>query len=337
MLFGKTKVQKALAEALRDGDFGRDTVRDLSIDSPKDARALADTLRAARTFDPSQCAKALDALCPLMQTVSDEATAEAVYKEAMPQLEAICRTLMDKSRGEDESLSFLSPELWTVKIMAMYGYDAAAPIAAELIRRRHQPDMYGWTIALGAIQDESPAAQEICDALDGDLPDGFCLVSLLDMANKHAIAGSLERHPFDSDAGYARLESWLRDRDEANFSYAHSATAALPFIDAEARQRLFGLAMDHPDTGVQMEAAWASAKLGSDAGAAMLARFCENVHTAATAVQYLDELGRFDAAPPCVHEPDFVALAQMSQWLQHPNEFGRVPDNLELLDTRELH
>ncbi len=45
--------------------------------------------------------------------------------------------------------------------------------------------------------------------------------------------------------------------------------------------QLLALAMDHLDTGVQIEAAWAAAKLGRDAGLKMLARYCRDVNHSA--------------------------------------------------------
>src|SRR5262249_53328145 len=34
--------------------------------------------------------------------------------------------------------------------------------------------------------------------------------------------------------------------------------------------------------------------------------------------------------------PSFMAKAQFAQWLAHPNELGRLPDELEIIDHREL-
>ena len=64
--------------------------------------------------------------------------------------------------------------------------------------------------------------------------------------------------------------------------------------------------------------------------------FCLDVHTAVKACRYLDELGREDAIPPEALEPDFRAMAEFSQWLAHPNELGRPPNELEIVDRREL-
>src|SRR5690606_38201289 len=129
---------------------------------------------------------------------------------------------------------------------------------------------------------------------------------------------------------------WLRDTDPEYFSYAHSATAALPFIGNPPRDELLQLAMDHPDLGVSLEAAWASAKVGMERGIRQLSRYARNINSAATAIQLLTELGREDAIPPEALDADFQAMAEMVQWLSHPNEFGEPPAKIALYDTREI-
>jgi hypothetical protein len=39
---------------------------------------------------------------------------------------------------------------------------------------------------------------------------------------------------------------------------------------------------------------------------------------------------------PPEDNPDFWALSTMATWLSHPNEFGGVPDELEVYDTQVL-
>ena len=51
---------------------------------------------------------------------------------------------------------------------------------------------------------------------------------------------------------------------------------------------------------------------------------------------YLKELKRMDAIPDEANDPDFLAMAEMCDWLAHPQEFGQPPDEIELYDTREM-
>ena len=65
-----------------------------------------------------------------------------------------------------------------------------------------------------------------------------------------------------------------------------------------------------------------------------LARFCLDVNRSEKARNYLAELGREDAIPAEALDPDFRAKAEFSQWLAHPNELGRAPDDLEIIEKR---
>src|SRR5262249_35760377 len=38
-----------------------------------------------------------------------------------------------------------------------------------------------------------------------------------------------------------------------------------------------------------------------------------------------------------MQDPNFVAGVEMNSWLAHPREYGRIPDSLELIDTRQLY
>jgi hypothetical protein len=133
------------------------------------------------------------------------------------------------------------------------------------------------------------------------------------------------------------LENWLTDPNPDDFSYAASAAVGLPFISTPRRNRLLALALDHSDPKVQLEAAWASAHLGSAAGIKYLRRLCLDPGTSATACSYLRELGREKSIPAAAMEPNFLAMSDMCTWLAHPNEYGRPPDEIELLDTREIY
>jgi hypothetical protein len=86
-----------------------------------------------------------------------------------------------------------------------------------------------------------------------------------------------------------------------------------------------------------MEGAWASAKLGSSAGVQFLARMCTDPARGKQAAQYLRELGVEEAIPAQALEPAFQAQLELTAWLAHPEEFGRPPDEIALLDTRELY
>ena len=114
-----------------------------------------------------------------------------------------------------------------------------------------------------------------------------------------------------------------------------STLEALPFLTEP--DDLLALACDHRDAGVRPEGAWAAAKLDREAGWKRLRGFAADPRFSATAVAYLEELGRPDLVPDLARDPDFVARSEMARWLAHPQEFGRPPDGLRLYDSRVLH
>ncbi len=222
------------------------------------------------------------------------------------------------------------------KIFALYAYGPGTQRIATAVRR--YPDEGMWEVVFGLFGEENhPHGPALVDELRDPLPDGFTGVVLLDLANTLARQERLPAHPFDTRDGHNHLESWLADSDPERSSYAHSAAAALPFIDTKARNALAALAMDHTDPGVQMEAAWASAYRGGTAGLTFLARMCEDPRYSLSARRYLDELGKGDRVPAKALEPGFDAMAQMCRWLAHPSEYGTPPTDITVYDTRELH
>jgi hypothetical protein len=222
------------------------------------------------------------------------------------------------------------------KIFALYSYEPGVSRIAATVRRH--PDGRLWEVIFGLFGEENhPHGPALVEQLRDPLPDDFAGITFLDLANALARQNKLKQHPFDTRAGRLRLERWLTDSDPHHFSYAHSAAAALPFIEAKARTALAALAMDHPEVRVQMEAAWASAYRGGTAGLTFLARMCEDPRNSLAARRYLDELGKSDRVPAKALEPNFEAMAQTCNWLAHPQEFGAPPTDITLYDTRELN
>jgi hypothetical protein len=76
--------------------------------------------------------------------------------------------------------------------------------------------------------------------------------------------------------------------------------------------------------------------MGRDVGIESLSRFCLNVDWSMKARGYLVELEREDVIPAGALDLDFQAKAEFSRWLAHPNELGQPPDELEIVDHREL-
>ncbi len=288
-----------------------------------DVQPLIDTVIYGETATP------LQTLAILFQNESSDDATRLLRDRGMTELVRLFDAAIAVPKCPAEAI------MCVCKMFAVYVSNPGLERVVTAVRRF--PDEYMWEIVFGVYADEGhPLTTALIDKLRDPLPTEFAAVAYLDLVNDAAREKRIDAHPFDTEEGHNRLEAWLVDSALGDFSYAHSAAAALPFIESKARNSLAALAMDHPDTGVQIEAAWASAYRGSTAGVTYLARVCEDPHHSIRAQRYLEELGHADRVPPSALEPDFQALAQMCQWLSHPNEFGGPPTDVTLYDTREL-
>lgn len=336
-MFGKSQLTKALEKWSQAGGDLDDLLPaggNLPVKSKAEAEALCAALDAvaaqSQGVNRDIISSPLHTLAAFFQQVENQKTFEILKQHGLPRLRSWVRAFLTGQGIEVDDVMFI------LKILAMYHQPEDVPLIAAAARKPVYPDGYMWSVILGQFIAEHPLAMEMIEALRDPLPSGFILVAYLDMANSLALAGKLQKHPFDTPDGQQQLETWLRDTNEDHFSYTRSATSALPFVTVTARTKLLETALAHPDASVRMEAAWAQAKSGDEAGLIRLAELCLDPCFSFTAQQYFEELGRADQIPVQAQEPNFRAVAELANWLAHPMEFGRPPDVIKLFDTREL-
>lgn len=287
---------------------------------------------AAPTPEPaSEPVTPLSVLASLFQRVQSEEACAVLEATGVKRLiEIYDRRLPQPDRHRDDLL-------FVLKVLTLYRVQAGVERIAAAVARGLWPQDGLWEVIFRQFDAEHPHRQYLCDALREPLPTGFCAVAYLDFCNGLAIQGALEdAHPFDTEQGKAMLEVWLADNEADRHSFAHSATAALPFIGRPERDQLLSLALDHASQSVQLEAAWASAMVGSAGGVKLLRRHCLDPRISAIARAYLRELGHEEAVPAEALEPRFLAEAEACAWLSHPQEYGRPPQEVRLLDDRTL-
>lgn len=276
-------------------------------------------------------ATALYMLASLFQRVENPEAHELLASRGLPLLREAYERRLGASTRHREDLMFL------LKVFAMYPNQGGFELILSAAQRGMWAEDTLWQTVFALFDHEHPYAIELVESLQEPLPHGFIAVALLDCANGLALRGKSFRHPFESEAGRSLLEEYLTGSDSRWYSYAHSATAALPFLAPEARGRLMALALDHSSTRVQLEAAWASTKLGSKSGLKLLKRSCLDPRRAGVARAYLDELGLEAEIPEGAWEPDLLAQAELCLWLSHPHEFGEAPTEIEIVDTRRIN
>lgn len=324
-------VRKALSKS-PPGDLGEVLEpwdnRDLSMGDANDLCELLREIEIGRLLDTTHgdTSTPLYSLVMLFQAEKEEGVGEYLAEHGLPEL----ARLFDLGMAGDPPAH---PFVMMAKMFAGFQYEPGVERVAKVARRF--PEEYFLSVAFNMFSEEDhPHGPALLSHLRDPLPEAFAAVLTLDLANALARQKRIDCHPFDTPEGHSRLEEWLKSPEEE--SYAHSATAALPFISETAAKPLLALAMDHDSMNVQMEGAWASAYRGGTAGITMLARLCEDPAHSLMAQQYLTELGHEDRIPESAKDPDFQACAGMCQWLAHPSEFGAPPSNIEQYDCREL-
>jgi hypothetical protein len=247
---------------------------------------LAEQADVHRLIDPHANGKYTTPLYHLVMTFqaeADEAAREYLRDHGLPELLRLCDLALAEPDPPGHPLAMIA------KMFARYSYAPGVERVAAIARRF--PDEYMLSVSFNVFGDpRHPHGPALVESLSDPLPTGFAAVLTLDLANALCRQERLEAHPFDTPAGHRLLESWLCDPDPDHASYAHSSAACLPFLGDGVRGGLTALAMDHPSTGVQMEAAWASAYRGGEAGLKFLARLCCDPRTGRTAREYLEEL-----------------------------------------------
>lgn len=318
--------RKSLSEYLPQGDAGL-------VTTASEAKLVCSAIDKARSIvgDSEDWAAGHDlhAAIALLQQVGSAEAQEAFTQHGLPRLRMIVRERIANPKQQHA--------LFALKIIGYYGQADDVELFSAAVRAPIDPASFWWQPAFYGFTADNPCTPAFIASLADPLPPGFIRVVFLDKCNELAAAAHLQVHPFASSDGIRTLEDWLTSGKEDEFSYAVSACAALPFIPSPSRERLIELASAHPSAHVRMEAAWSRAKLGMESGAQALIDFARDARYSSRATAYMKEVGLEARIPEEATRPDFVALAGMCDWLAHPNEMGRPPDRITLVDSRELY
>ncbi|RKZ50723.1 MAG: hypothetical protein DRR16_27495 [Candidatus Parabeggiatoa sp. nov. 3] len=242
-----TKLGQVLAQWEKNGgDLANelDGLGNYSIEQHKDAKAICRTLVHPRMSEPKGkdiITSPLYAIVALFQDITSREAFEELCTNGLPHLRRFLEQGLEHASHDNDDLLFI------LKTLAMYGQKEDIDLIIKAARKPLMPDDYGWWSAIfKQVDHEHVGHQSLCDGLREPLPKGFIAMIYLDFANSLAINGHLDKHPFDSEQGYARLEHWLTDPFCLK-TYAHNATAALPFIQEHKRQRFLQIVAEHLD------------------------------------------------------------------------------------------
>ncbi len=325
----------ALARGLSNSTDLKEKLNALSNDtltSETDARVLSRALGELTTrLISDEDSSLLRTLLGFFQGVDSREAYDVLRTEGVPHLLIVFDAKLDRISAEGDNAEAL---LFLLKIVSLYRHEGVVERVETAARRPLKPGSYLWSVLFETLDETHPYRIAVLNRLREPLPPGFIGVSYLDLANASAREGYVLTHPFDTSEGWERLRGMLTDT--LHPSYAASASAALSFISCPARDQLLTLAMEHDSTSVQLEAARALAKTGCETALRLLVRTCKDYKHSRVASHYLTELGHGGLIPSEALAPDFVAVAIMSAWLAHPLEYGRPPNALEVVDSREV-
>lgn len=219
--------------------------------------------------------------------------------------------------------------LFLLKLLAMFGdrQGAARVIGAARIPIAPHDEM--WAVVFQQFSVDHPHRHAVVGRLLDPLPDGVIGLAHLELANRLARANEFVRHPYDESAGRLKLQELLLQQD--NVAGSAAAAGAIAYIGEEAVEELLATAAVNRNPRTHLEAAWSGAKRGREDWIETLRNYALRPSWSRQAIEYLKELGLERAIPRQALEPRFAALAELSAWLAHPLEFGRPPDDVELI------
>jgi hypothetical protein len=339
----RSRLERAIDAGLRPGgDLHRElgqlrSDRDLIARSKADGVAICDALDAVLSGAVSAGRDAdsdlVSDLLRYFETVEAEAPAIKVLVDRG--LPLLVQAVEDGLAGSQRLTA--SATLHMLDALASACDDEAVPLVLRAVRMPFAPSEWRWERVFKRFGGDHPDGPALFEELRTLLPPPGIDTSLLSAANRVKLDGDFAGpHPFDSDEGLDRIERWLGISEPDRIHHAVYGAVALAFLEHPRAAEVSRLAIAHPNIDVRMEAGWAAAKQRRPFGLALLANLACDVNHAATAIRYLDEIGRADAIPPEAADPGFRAKAEFAEWLAHPNELGRFPDELEIVDHRTL-
>ena len=273
----------------------------------------------------------------LSKELNDKEQVREYRKRVLPKLIPFLFLLIDSTKKRQESdPAFDEGELdmdLAIKI-ARFKCPMGVEAIAELMKIGHKEKSFHWVTILQYLCNDRESIEIIINKLKGRLPREDCGNCYLDTLNEICRNDdSFGPHPFSSPEGVVRLEYHLTSDDR---DYAFSAASSLPFMPENVWKKLLPIAMVHPNKKVQIEACWAGTKLGNKDSLEKLIESAKDYRYGSMCVRYLKELGLADLIPEECQTHEFYALSEMSSWLEHPLEFGAIPTELSIVESRKL-
>ncbi|MBN8602276.1 MAG: hypothetical protein J0M26_14675 [Planctomycetes bacterium] len=312
-------------------------ITDRTITSRRDAEAVINALASLTPEQLTARRLEYDNSSPLFYLAmwfecinySPSAATTTFAEKGIPQLikcyDAVAQL---KQKDNEKDLIYL------LALMVAYKSPKAADRIVEAARKPLAPFDYSWSLIFESLAKDYPDKNKILAAFSEKLPAEPLAIRLLQFANDEMANEKLEQHPFDSPAGYALLNQWLSNTKDADLSMA--ALSAIPFLVDAEQEQLLEQAVKSPFKQIRLRGATHAAEIGFAFGFEELKELCTDVGYSKGASDRLRALDRADLIPKEISEPEFLAKAKLSHWLQVNTERSDAPSEMKILDSRVL-
>lgn len=302
------------------------------IQSPEEAASYAARLR--QYADDLLCGRErpeyLHSLVSLMQEARTPESEQILSERALPVLFPLYDFLKENLPEHSDDALFL------LKLFVIFPENAAGlPRLLTALRESFAGESYVWGVIFEHLTPNHPWTDAVCEVIRNHPPEDFCGICALDLANELAEQGG-SVHLFDSQTGIDRLRDWLESDDPDEDTYAESALRALPYLNNSEAPTLLQNALEHDAEPVQLVAAEILAVRGDESGLEKLRELAVFAPLSARACQVLKNLNKTDLIPTECAQPDFAALARMCAWLADEDNFGEIPDDVELYARKRI-
>ncbi len=334
-------ISRARQENVSFAKIASEANRELSIRTSQDADAVLGAVLDVDVEKACEAAERREDWGLLLRWIADCDRQQEFFVSFSHEVNRELTRVVRQARGlsEDRYRQIDFEAMYTLRIVVSNQAGDAEALAVEAAANGAMTGSAYWNSLLSDIEVEDSLYVKLVSVIEADGAIGRLAVALADKANSAKLGGADIRHPLDSMSGLVRLRHWLTVPLEESLKAsgaAETAAISLAFVKQPEWRELLDLGLRHPDQEVVLEAAWAGASRDDTSSVAKLVELSRDVRFSDKAVRYLGEVGRESDVPAEVREPDFRALAEMANWLAHPNELGRAPDYVEIVDKRKL-
>jgi hypothetical protein len=321
--------------ALGEGDLEQILARfnDHQITTPGEVQAVCRALDALHSN--TDLIVALDKhplalLTRYLRSPSNEEMRQRIILEVLPLLRwYVTDALASKPHNPQDVMKVL-------EVLALYHQKEDVSLIYKSILLPLGPQDPAWLSILATYRDQHPFLKPFVQALSKHPPSGRVGLTFLKLCDHLSTTKQYHPHGFNSEAGLAKLRSYLHPQSNRSPEFAVAAVQSAALLEENHRESLLSLANHHPNPSIIFLANVTRASLGDHVQQQALVDRCKDMMRSYETQLKLQEIGMETLIPEEAKQPEFLALAKTAHWLVADSPLHRAPDRLQLLESREL-